>query len=535
MSAWAALRQCCRRRDWLKRTAVTIVAAGFALALVRVALAPDAQRAVSLDAVEQARRNEWQRLLRAPAAQPRAAVHWLLRVTQNLEHLSAVLGLEPTTWDSFRRDGLLAGYDAAAVFAHHAPEAELRRLWETYLEARLADSPQAARRLQEWAEGATPPSTANELLAGLRLHAGDVRGALEALQRELGLSPAVPELREGALRLALRLKDRDAVRALVDGRPEAVELPPLLEHHAGVLLHHPWLQWRGLLRHRLLHVPYASLGLAFLAAALWYSIFVLQGAGGRWRWAWPILPVMAGVLSVQPVLVAGAWQESALGLSDQAAFPGDLWFYVAGVGLREEAGKLALAALFLPWLLRRREPGLALMTGAFVGLGFALEENINYYEEFGGAVALVRFFTANFLHAALTGLACQALYQLVRSRFASAERFLATFFGVVAVHGLYNYAATLELEGVDFLSMAVLAAAAWRFLDRLEEEIPPRRAPVPAAAVFLLGTAVLIACILVGSVWQEADRQRLADAAMECLAVLPLAFIYWRRLEHELV
>lgn len=52
-------------------------------------------------------------------------------------------------------------------------------------------------------------------------------------------------------------------------------------------------------------------------------------------------------------------------------------------GSGEELCKLALAALFMPWLVWRRAPGVALMTGAFVGLGFALEENIDYYQGMG--------------------------------------------------------------------------------------------------------------------------------------------------------
>ena len=69
------------------------------------------------------------------------------------------------------------------------------------------------------------------------------------------------------------------------------------------------------------------------------------------------------------------WQEAATGLSENGEFLHDLVFYVTGVGLREETAKLALFALFIPWLLRHRTPGKALLTGAFVGLGFALEEN----------------------------------------------------------------------------------------------------------------------------------------------------------------
>ena len=198
--------------------------------------------------------------------------------------------------------------------------------------------------------------------------------------------------------------------------------------------------------------------------------------------------------------------------------------------MREGLAKLAAGAVFLPWLLWRRVPGLALFTGACVGLGFAFEENLNYYEQYGGGVAVVRFLTANFMHAALSGLLLHALYQALRSRFARVEGFLLRLPSVVVVHGVYDYTASSDTPGLDFVAMAVLALTAWQFLDLAEQEARPGRRWLNPGAIVVLGTALLIAWSFIATALQGADRASLAAAGMECLAVLPLVFIYWHRL-----
>ena len=49
-----------------------------------------------------------------------------------------------------------------------------------------------------------------------------------------------------------------------------------------------------------------------------------------------------------------------------------------------------------------------------------------------------------------------------------------------------------------------------------------------AFAIYAFG---LIAGIFLSVALRTPDRQLLVEAAMECLTVLPLAFIYWRKLE----
>ena len=73
------------------------------------------------------------------------------------------------------------------------------------------------------------------------------------------------------------------------------------------------------------------------------------------------------------------------------------------IGLREEALKLLLFVPLIPFLLNRDDLEILTVAG-LVGLGFALEENINYFQASAGLSAVGRFATANFLHIALTAM-----------------------------------------------------------------------------------------------------------------------------------
>lgn len=523
-------------RAWLKRTSLVLVAWGFVAALVLAALTQGREEGVAPDPVERVLREEWQALRRAETPQPRSLAAWLRRVAGSLEHLSRVTGRPVPDWRSFKREGGLFEFETVPLLERHAPDPTLRRVLEAFLQAWLelpsTDGREALERLEALAR--SDVELANEMLAALRLRDRDQAGALALLLREGQLFEAATPAREAALRLALRLRDGSALRAMAQTAGWLEAMPPLLQHHAGTLLRDFGLQWRGLLGHRLDHLPLGALALAGFAALLWWVVLVLQGPAVDWRWLWPLGPLLAGVLSVWPAVSVGAWQEVVHGMSADAPFPHDLWYYVGGVGLREELAKLAAGALFLPGLLRRRVPGRALFTGAFVGLGFAFEENLNYYEQYGGGVAVVRFLTANFMHAALSGLILHALEQALRTRFARVEGFLLTLPAAVAVHGAYDFGASSDLSGLDFLAMMLLALTAWHFLDLAEAEARPGRRWVCPGAVVVLGTALLLAWCCISTALRTPDLASLAGAAMDGLAVLPLVFIYWHRLGPDL-
>jgi RsiW-degrading membrane proteinase PrsW (M82 family) len=305
-----------------------------------------------------------------------------------------------------------------------------------------------------------------------------------------------------------------------------------LEHEAGIVLGDLAMQWRGLLKHRFETVPYLALALTGLAAGLWYVLLVMHSPMQPWRWSWPIAPIVAGIASIWPTVSMIAWQEDTMGIGgDDVPFPYDLWHLIIGVGFREEICKLALASLFMPWLVWRRIPAMALMTGAFVGLGFALEENMDYYADYGNGVALPRFLSANFMHIAMTGLTTHALYDMLRSRFHRVQEFISTFAMIVVAHAVYDYDAP-QITGLSsYVPMLILALLAWRFWDEVEKEMPQVRQTISPAAIFLIGSALVIAVSLIITAVQDGTWLAVVDAAKSCASILPVAVIYWRRFE----
>jgi len=143
------------------------------------------------------------------------------------------------------------------------------------------------------------------------------------------------------------------------------------------------MQWRGIIRSRWQSAELHVSLIALLAALLWYAVFVRCGSRESWRWVRPLPALLLGVLSVWPTLLILHYQEGNLGLTGEGGFPHDLLYYLLGVGLREELAKLLLFALLLPRLLKKRSGAAALLSGAFVGLGFALEEERRLLPERG--------------------------------------------------------------------------------------------------------------------------------------------------------
>jgi protease PrsW len=156
----------------------------------------------------------------------------------------------------------------------------------------------------------------------------------------------------------------------------------------------------------------------------------------------------------------------------------DAIYFIFGVGLREEAAKLLLFLPLLGVLLRRGSRIEAMTCGALVGLGFAAEENINYFSHGPASAAISRFLTANFLHMSLTALIALSVYDGKRGRSMPHDRFNVMFPLVVLIHGAYDFfLSDSEFGNLSIISMFLLIMVAQQFLrqlliasSRMEEE-----------------------------------------------------------------
>ena len=522
-----------RNRLFLLRTAASITALGMIIACVIVIGSVTRNAPPEGSAVSPAlsRLHETFHLLRHETSpQPRQFAIWLRMLLAQLPELTKED--ETDAYQDFLQTGKLGGYAVAELIQQHATTDAPAGLFQGFLAAALAGNPAALQQLEQKARAMPPEMLAAELFGSLQKRRQNLPAAMEAFYTEgLHFAEATTS-REEALHLAVTQRDLKLLRAMA-GQPGWIEhSPPLLQHHAGSLLGDVWMQWRGLFRHRLNEIPYGMLALACFAAALWYFILVQHSDHERWRWARPVAALTAGVASVWPTLTILAYQEFVQGMTPEAPFPHDLIYYLVGVGLREEGCKLLLFALFLPWLLWRRTPGLALLTGAFIGLGFSLEENIGDYQDFGGSIAWTRFLSANFLHISLTGICAHSLYRMLLTRFAKADEFIITFFLAVAAHGGYDYLSDDKLDDHGWLSIIVLVISAARFIDLLGEETRPVGLTIAPRAVFTFGSAILIAISFILGAWSTRTMAGVAAAGQECLSMVPIALLYWRKFEN---
>ncbi len=107
-----------------------------------------------------------------------------------------------------------------------------------------------------------------------------------------------------------------------------------------------------------------------------------------------------------------------------------------------------------------------------------------------------------------------------------------TFVLAVAAHGGYDYLSGSENPDIRWLSIVVLVLSAARFIDLLGEETRPVRRTISPLAVFTLGSAVLIAISFVLGAWGTRTMSGVAASGQECLSMVPIALLYWRRFEN---
>lgn len=542
LHGWKArIHHLTRKKSFLIRTSLIILVAGFSIGcfvqMFRVVSAPASKTNASASPRLERYRDTWRNLGTVGEPAPRDLLRWLRHFLAQMDDLADELHAKQPSVADYGKDGALLGFDVRSMIDKHASAGAQRQLFSDFIVADLADDGQgkaAMERIRLVAEQQPVVPLAHEMLAHLLLNQQNETDALAAFIREGAFADA-RAARESALRLAIEHRDADLLRDLMRQPVWESAATSWMRSRIGGITGDFWMQWKGLIGHQIETTRWGVLVLTFFATGLWYIIFTQHSEKDRGRWARPLLPLIAGVCSIWPTLILLSYQEYQLGMTADAPFPHDLWYYLAGVGLREEVSKLALVAVFMPYLVWRRSAGLALLTGAFVGLGFAMEENIEYYGA-GGGIAWARFLTANFMHASMTGIIGHALYEMLRTRFGHAEKFVTTFLAVVAAHGLYDYVAVSAHEvsrliGISFFSIIILAFLARHFFDLLSATTSVSPGIVSPASVLLIGSSLLIAVLFIAAGATTHDIADIAAVGSECVGVAPVAYIFWKRFE----
>ena len=383
-----------------------------------------------------------------------------------------------------------------------------------------------------------PLPRANELVADLHAAAKATEKARQYYERELRFAPEAGAARVKLIDLFHERRDYAAIeRALADPAFKTQQSPQLAlqvavaGHRWGDLPRPITAIWRGFL------TP-LPLALAAVAGLVWLVIVLQLGQPQGlvcFRTAVPLLAVVAGMASTWATLCAVYWQDEMWGLKNSGEIFGDAAYFIAGVGVREELVKLAFFLPFVPLLLVRKNRLETIITAGCVGLGFAAAENLIYFASAGPAAAFGRFLTANFMHAAMTGLIglafCDALAQPLKKGWV----FLATLPAVILVHGLYDLILSLpvgsvkEKAGLACLAGMIFILLTLFFFHQLRPLRDGATDQVNIAAILIAGLSLLTGVIFVCAAHQLGFAVAVVCLLLQVFVLGMIAYMfYWQ-------
>ena len=270
--------------------------------------------------------------------------------------------------------------------------------------------------------------------------------------------------------------------------------------------------------------------LAGLGAGCCWLLFVLHlSRAGQWparTFALAFAALVLGALSAYGTIVALLITEEYLPFSRlEPTLINELIHMILGVGLREELIKLVCFLPLAPFLLRANDRTV-LTVAALVGLGFAIEENILYYADYGGTAIVARFLTANFLHMSLTGFVAYYFILALRNGGEAWSDFAAQFGLVVLIHGVYDFLLGERFQRGELLAMVVHIWLAYQFLllfARLDQG-GARRLPITYVFVGAMALLAGIGYLMLVPEMGPAEAARQTVLQLVGVAMITLVF-----------
>ena len=310
---------------------------------------------------------------------------------------------------------------------------------------------------------------------------------------------------------------------------ERIEVYALLNQPAGIFLDVFRMDWG--------EIGTVHAASALLTASIWFSILVILGGfRKRGELGWGLLAFFLGMISTTLTLYFVYVQEELRNFvhNPQDSLINQLIHMIAGIGLREELLKLLCFAPLAFFLSRRRDPNLALICAGLTGLGFAMMENIGYFERAQDQfVAWGRLLSANAMHFCLTGVVGFSLFQLICRRGRNWDQFLFDFLLVVAIHGIYDGLIMVpQLQPYGPLNIIIIAGVAYYYFGLVRENMPRegRLRRISPLGIFVLGTALLACGTMVISSAESGFLFSLGTFAETLAGSLAVAFAFISRL-----
>ncbi|GEM_PF-4309399 len=301
-------------------------------------------------------------------------------------------------------------------------------------------------------------------------------------------------LRKQERELALMAEDWVYLEGLRADPLHAEEMKGLFDFQLALDRRQPWRVITSYVAMEYINLDPALLFLAICAGLIWWSL-LLCFLPQRPRWGFLLLSIcgiVLGAASTLPTILSGMWMEGWLPVDKMGEFLDALLYHTLSVGFREELCKLIFFIPLLP-LIWKRSSLEVLVLAASVGLGFALEENLNYYRRSGvDGIVVGRFVSANVLHYCLTGVTGLALWRALKQPSGWAGDSFVVLLMCIGVHGIYNALLSAPVPGFgdmsDFSGTALIGAA---FLFFRELEGNQSWSPITRSALFCWGVSLL--------------------------------------------
>ena len=271
--------------------------------------------------------------------------------------------------------------------------------------------------------------------------------------------------------------------------------------------------------------------LALVAGAVWTVILLRMGGNATSVWPMALPALLLGALSAHATVFVIMLQETYLGWFEGGDMLRQIADEVAGTGLREETLKLLFFLPLVPFLRNRGDDLTLLVVASLVGLGFAIEENIGYFDAYGDSLAITRFVTANFLHISLTGLVGLAWGRAVLEggdHWAQAVSMLGL---AILLHGAYNALMSVpEFGDFSLFSMTTFVITGRFFFAALRHSRNRWLDPISASAVFTWGIITVIGCALLAASNELGLIYAFDTVGREFLAVGVILFMFYQEI-----
>ncbi len=394
------------------------------------------------------------------------------------------------------------------------------------------DDEAAPRPLENLAAGDAAPIDANFALALAWENRDDDPASITALNREIDLHDS-RHARQRLVDAYLDLKKYAALEALAADPDYEEFITPYVLRDIAL----DRMDWPMLLK---THFPAMYEGtdpamvlLAALSGLVW-AVVLIRFNGSARGVGWFVVPALAlGALSAHATLLVVFWLEHQVGFGFGENLVQQL-IYCLGIGLREEGLKLLFFVPLIPLLARRADLEILTVAG-LVGLGFALEENINYFEASAGLSAVARFATANFLHVALTAMCGLTLTRAFVHRGEDVQHAAVTFTLAVAVHGLYDaFLMVWVLADYSWLTYTVFVLMGYQYFGWLRHLREEWKDPFSVTAVFTYGVILVTGFSFALHAWNAGPFIAFQAVVGEVIGVAIILILFYREIPETL-